>query len=275
MKIWYAVLAVSAAALAAGPGPEEPVNLPSWVGLEFVQTETTEKLVEIYDKTKDRSRPGIESELNEIGRELKLDEKRMKVLHLAAEGALEQAGRGVRGSIMSGVESRTKGTTALSIKKALSGLSVSWSTNSASSQPLWRAAVNQVLTKDEQQKLKSARDERRKYRERALAMLLEQHVIERVGLAEAQLGKLRPLLLQVVKDYLPDMSNYYNDGEGNSIYSEMVPVMVMGVEEKAVKEIIPDKTQWERWRLMPGQYRESWSWIKRNHDNRVKREEKK
>ncbi|MBL9116138.1 MAG: hypothetical protein JNJ83_14115 [Verrucomicrobiaceae bacterium] len=269
----HAVLIFSVVAWAAEP--DTTPTLPSWYGLEFVQSETSRKMVEIYEKTKKQARPAIESELQEIQRELELDEPRIKTLQLAAEGALEQAGRAVRGSIMSGVEGRTKGATAVTIKKVLAANNASWSMSGASSQPLWRAALAQVLTAEEQQKLTSARDERQKYREKALAMLLEQYVVERVGLAEGQLGKLRPLLLQVVKDYLPDMSNYYNDGEGNSIYSEMVPVMVLGVEEKAAKDIISDKAQWERWQMMPGQYKESWNWIKRNHETRLKREEKK
>jgi hypothetical protein len=66
----------------------------------------------------------------------------------------------------------------------------------------------------------------------------------------------------------------YSDDNDRSIYTEYVPVLLMGIEEATAKSIVTDPEQWKKWEVAPGQYRSNWDWIKRNHESRLKREAK-
>ena len=252
----------------------EDDDLPATLGSEFVTNAASRKLVQLTEKMKSSKRDALHAELHDVERVVKLDPQRTRLLKIAAEGALEQSVGNVRGNIQKSLDDRMKNANPRNVKKLLDGFESNYSINSPRSQGIWQGALQQVLKPEEKARWDEVVKQRAEYRAAALAAILEMELEQRVGAGEAQLEKFRPLLLKAVNDYLPDIQNMYSSDEERSIYSEYLPVLLMGVEEKAAKEIITDADQWKKWQDAPGQYRSNWEWIKRNHDSRMAQQKK-
>lgn len=245
-------------------------GLPATVGIEVVQTETSRKLTQIMDDMKDRRRGSVEVMIEDIIRVTGIDEKRTRLLRIAGRGALDHGLDTVRANIVKTLDDRMKGSNRHNIKKMLDGFSPGYSANDPLQQGIWKESVKQVLTAEERAKWETVVKERDAYRVKALAEILSIEVELRVGLGQEQMQKMEPHLHRAVADYLPDLTGMYASGDGErSIYSEYLPVLVLAVEEKVAKEIIPSKEQWKKWESAPGRYRSNWDWLKRSHDARV------
>jgi hypothetical protein len=251
----------------------DEAGLPVLTTEDLVNDAVSQSAMDVNDRSMERLRAIYEARVPELKRLFKLDESRMKLLRVAVEGTQELQMQSVRGSILREMEERTKNADPRTLNKFLLGINSTWSGSSADAAKLWKAVIKQVLTEDEVKRLNEVEQARKVYRERAIALLLQAIVKERVGLSVVQAEKLKPLLTKAVADYLPDLLQYFNSGE-RSIYSQYIPMMALGVKEADVKAVLADDAKWEAWKGLPGQYADTWEYVKKQHDRRVEQEKK-
>lgn len=256
-------------ALAENPG------LPTTLPIEVVQTESSRKLTQIMEELKQRRIGAVKTVIEDISRVTGLDEKRKRLLNIAAAGALEHSLDTVRANIVKTMDDRMKGSNRHNIKKMLDGFSPGYSANDPLQQGIWKDSLQQVLTDGERARWEHVVKERQAYRVRALAEMLAVEVELRVGLGPEQMQKMTPHLQKAVEDYLPDLAGMYSSDDGErSLYSEYLPVLLLAIDEKTAREAIPSKEQWKKWEAAPGRYRSNWEWLKRSHDSRVNAEKR-
>ena len=252
----------------------ESATLPSFTKQEVIQAAVSQKLVELEAQVKLARRSRMELMVADIHAVLDLSPERLRMLTLGMNGAVEAAAEKLRANQLRNLEQRLADVTPKTVDQVLKNYRSGYTLNNPQESAEWRSVLSQVLKKDELARWQAAVEERKRYRQQAITEVLALEAEARVGLSTEQLNQLRPHLEKAVADFLPDLSSMYSDDNDRSIYSEYVPVLLMGIEEATAKSIVTDPDQWKKWQAAPGEYRSNWEWIKRNHESRLKREAK-
>ena len=250
------------------------VTLPTFTKQEVIQAAVSQKLVELETQAKHARRERMEVTLADIHAVLEMSPERLRMLKLGMNGAIEAAAEKLRPNQLRNLEQRLTDVTPETIDTVLKNYRSGYTLNNPEESAEWRTVLARVLTKEEFGRWQAAVEERKRYRQQAITEVLALEAEARVGLSTEQLSQLRPHLEKAVADFLPDLSSMYSDDNDRSIYTEYVPVLLMGIQETTVKSIVTDPEQWKKWEAAPGQYRSNWDWIKRNHESRLKREAK-
>ncbi len=249
----------------------EDAGLPALIATEAVQNAVSAKLTQMAAAQQDRQRPLLDRTIADIERTTHLPEERLRLLRIAGQGALEQAADGNSRSWLAEVESRTKGVAPELVPKVLENVGdSSWSSTKLTEQPGWREAVRLLLTEEERKRYEQVVAEREAYRARAFGELVMMEVRRSTGLSEDQLQRLQPLIESAVRDYLPDVLATFGGGDDGSLYLGYVTVFVLGVPESDAKAIVKPE-QWAKWQAAGGRAAGNWSWIKQQHEQRVKK----
>lgn len=138
---------------------------------------------------------------------------------------------------------------------------------------LWDKTVKSELTAEQWLAWQKEVDERSAYQGKAIVSTLMSRFDQKNPLTPEQWKKLEPIIEGIVKDYTPDIKNYFSSSDGTpwflQYYSLFFPFA--GVPEKDFKAILT-KDQWERW-TGSQEYANSgnqWESLRQNHENRVK-----
>jgi len=191
-------------------------------------------------------------------------------LTTAAKGAVEAELVEWRRSMESYARSTTRNATAENIAVMLGGMGrISFGSSNGQTtpeQPVWKTAVETLLTPDQQTAWKAEVEAREANRLDALAGIVVMDMDRRRQLSTEQCEKLRPHLRKLLQEYLPDIGRYMNDSWYLQSYSAGMPLA--GVPEKDMKAVLTAR-QWELFKKtdLPetSQY---WESVKQWHNRR-------
>jgi hypothetical protein len=122
-------------------------------------------------------------------------------------------------------------------------------TESPLQQTAWKEGLASLLTADETNRLKSARDDRKTKRLHALGGIMLILLDEKIAFTEAQRERLEPITDRLVKD----SPQQFPDSSDNGYYSYMPPTFFIAAEKATNAELKPilDDVQLKRWRRLP------------------------
>ena len=193
-------------------------------------------------------------------------------LTLAARGAVERTMDTWRSALEEYVRNNLNGARAGDLRERIAnmgnlGENVNRDKN-PQEQPLWLDAIKAVLTTEQNETWQKELEARSAYRERATAALALSELDRRRRLTSEQVSRLEPIVVQIVKDYAPDITRYLsNDWQLRSYYL-LVPLT--GIAEADMKSILTPA----QWKLVQerdlAQIHSYWEGIKNYHDQRVK-----
>jgi hypothetical protein len=198
---------------------------------------------------------------------LNLSPEKLRKLDIAAKGAVNETLTGWRSAQENQVRQLTQGGGDEDIAARLNGVGeIQLGNEIPYNKQIWATTLTQTLSPAEQQAWQALEAERSAYRQKAVSMLLLTELERKLGLNEAQLDKLEPLLQQAFTDYLPDMSNYMDRGSGMDI--RMLLLLLNGVPEQEQKSILT-KEQLDKWLSVTADYSGWWQSIMQNHQRRM------
>lgn len=193
--------------------------------------------------------------------------ERLRVLEVAAKGAVDRSLDNWRASQEQHVRQQAQGFTVTAVQQRIANAGeVQVGQSSAADQPLWVQALSQTLTPQEQQRYAQAEADRRAYREQAIKAVLMAELERRLGLTATQSDKLAPLAERTLMDYLPDMANYIDRSGG--IDFRMLLLVLSGMNPAEAQAIITP-SQWERWQQSTADYAGWWQGIEQQHRARL------
>jgi hypothetical protein len=205
--------------------------------------------------------------LAELKRELKLDDARMKRLHIAAKGAVNDSLSGWRSAQENQVRQLTQGAKPEQIPARLGGMGeMQIGTEVPQARALWIQSIGKVLTPEEKQSLAALDAQREAYRNSAVTTLLLSEMEKKLSLTDSQVQALEPQLQAAFASYLPDMGAYMDRGGGMDL--RMLTLVLNAVPQEAQSSILK-ADQLERWRALTQEFSGWWQNIKQNHDRRV------
>ncbi len=205
--------------------------------------------------------------MGDIRRVTSLAPERLRLLEIAAKGAIDHSLDNWRVSQEQHVRQQAQGTTVVAVQQRIANAGeVQIGSSSAADHPLWVKTLTQTLKPDEQQRYAQAEAERKDYRQRAINAILMAELERRLGLTAHQSDKLAPLAERTLTDYLPDMSNYIDRGSG--IDFRMLLLILSGMNPTEAQAIITP-AQWQRWQEITNDYAGWWQGIEQQHRARV------
>lgn len=203
----------------------------------------------------------------DIRRVAGLPPERLRILEVAAKGAVDRSLDNWRASQEQHVRQQAQGFTVAAVQQRIANAGeVQVGQSSAADQPLWVQTLSQTLTPQEQQLYAQAEADRRAYREQAIKAVLMAELERRLGLTAAQSDKLAPLAERTLIDYLPDMANYIDRSGG--IDFRMLLLVMSGMNPAEAQAIITP-AQWERWQQSTADYAGWWQGIEQQHRARL------
>jgi hypothetical protein len=212
-------------------------------------------------------RRDMEIIIGDIRRVAGLPPERLRILEVAAKGAVDRSLENWRSSQEQHIRQQAQGTTLAAVQQRIVNAGeVQTGSSSAAEQPLWVQTLTQTLTPEEQQRYAQSEAARKAYRQRAINALLMAELERRLGLTATQSDKLAPLAQHTLADYLPDMSNYIDRGSG--IDFRMLMLVISGMDPTAAQAIITP-AQWQRWQQITADYAGWWQGIEQQHRARL------
>ncbi len=245
-------------------------SLPAATGTERTQNVISAQLSIILSEARETQMKPMQRTIGDITRATHLAEDRLKLLHIAAHGAVDDNIKPMRERLLKDAEARIKGLPPNAVVNVLKGMRDRYGSTSATKQPLWIESVKSLLTSEELAQWQRVVRERNAYRSRAYAELLILHVRKEAGLSPEQTQKMRPLLEKATSDYLPDLS-MWSGGDDGDMYSGYLYALILGAPEKEVRAVLTP-AQWDKWRASAGEGGEIWSSIQSAHERRLKEE---
>ena len=208
--------------------------------------------------------------VGDVRRTVGLSEDRLRMLEIAAKGAIDRSMEGWRSAQENQVRQQASGLPLDMVEQRLQSLGRVFVGNSddTDQQPLWTAALAQFLTPEEHSRWVDAEKERQSYREKALVAMLLAELDRQLGVTLTQAEKLEPLALAALSDYMPDMMNYID--RSNGIDLRMLLLMLSGIPEATLKTLLTEQ-QHTRWVQLTADYRGWWQSIEQNHRARINR----
>jgi hypothetical protein len=263
-----------AAKAAATPEPKQPIRVPEPEDFEHA---ISDHLQEKAAAERKRLLAVNLLRAEDAARVAGLGAESVSRLQTAARGAAEEALAVWKASAEQEVRSSVAGATAADVKQRLVRV-VSYFFRSNRNlvpgpQPLWEKTVKAELTEPQRAAWKKEVDERKTYREQAIAAFVMATFARRNLLSAEQWTKLEPIIARTMKDYGPDLNSMFSSSDESAWYLQSYSMFIpfAAVPEPEIKGIL-SKEQWDRWTgsqeySMTTNY---WENIQRMHDQRVK-----
>jgi hypothetical protein len=265
-------MAGSAAPPDAAPvqGAAKPLPIEQLTEAERVQQVISTHLAQAESENATERAGQMSIVVGDVRRTVGLSEDRLRMLEIAAKGAVDRSMEGWRSAQENQVRQQASGLPLEMVEQRLQSLGRVFVGNSEDTdqQSLWTAALGQVLTPEEQTRWTDAEKERQIYRERALVAMLLAELDRQLGVTLTQAEKLEPLALAALSDYMPDMMNYID--RSNGIDLRMLLLMLSGIPEATLKTLLTEP-QHARWLQLTADYRGWWQSIEQNHRARINR----
>ena len=213
----------------------------------------------------------MEAKVEIIMRVTQLGAEGRKLLMTAAKGASERSAQNSFNQAEQYLRQQFLSTTFKNLQERLANFSMPNFGNRGREpeSPIWRAAVERVLDAPQKQAWRDDCEARSAWRLRTLAASGVSDLEQQMKLNPEQVEKLRKKVEAVIKEYEPEIENYFSAGWYLQGYYNKVPVALIPEEE--MKEIF-SKEELENLkdRCIPNalSYAEN---LKRNHAQRVKK----
>jgi hypothetical protein len=248
---------------------ETDPGLPSVLDREIVQTESSRRLTSLMESLKTAQRDRIELMVEDITRTVELDEVRARRLRIAAAGALEYSLNGVRNNIVRDFEYKVVAATRHNVKLLAKDFTTHYSPSAPENSILWKETLHQVLTPEQLTAWRTTVKQREVLRAQSYADFVLVELEDELSLSAEQIKKLQPLISTCVMDYLPDLFSIYSD---ESFSTHQARSLLLGIDEKQVREILPTDTQWKAWQKASEDVGGMWNFIKETHQRRLAEE---
>lgn len=270
-----AIVCLSTLALAAQQAPiskeaAQPLPIEQLTESEMVQQIISAHLAKAESDNATERAGQMSIVVGDVRRTVGLSADRLRMLEIAAKGAVDRSMEGWRSAQENQVRQQASGLPLEMVEQRLQSLGRVFVGNSEDTdqQSLWKAALGQVLTPEEHTRWTDAEQERQTYRERALVAMLLAELDRQLGVTLTQAEKLEPLALAALSDYMPDMMNYID--RSNGIDLRMLLLMLSGIPEATLKTLLTEP-QHARWLQLTADYRGWWQSIEQNHRARISR----
>ena len=245
--------------------PEAPEMLTEQ---ERIQQTIAMHLTVTDEEQAKKLRQNMDIVIGDVRRVVGLPKERLRLLEIAAKGAVDRRLEGLRGNEENQVRQQALGVTAQQVRQRLEGMGT-LSVNGG--QPpeentLWRDTVTNVLTPAERESWSAAEQGREVYRQQAIARLLVAEMDQQLDLTLTQCEKIEPLVTKVVQDYLPDMSAFLD--RGNGIDFRLLLTAFNGVPDAERQNILTGQ-QLNKWTQITMDYRSWWQNIEQSHQQRL------
>lgn len=205
--------------------------------------------------------------IGDVSRVTQLPPERVRMLRIAAKGAVDRSLEPWRKAQESRVREQTIGATLETVKdRILTVGEVHVGGTAAQDTTLWTEPLRRILTPAELESWNKAQSDRTSYRAAALSDLLVSEMERRLMLTPEQTQKLEPLLRQAFIDYLPDMGNYIDRNSG--IDFRLLALVFNGVPEEQRNAILTPQQGTMLMEAM-ADFGGWWQSIQQNHQRRV------
>jgi len=239
----------------------------------MTEPEMMEQTISMHLMTTDQEqakhlRQNMDIVIGDVRRVAGLPKERQRLLEIAAKGAVDRHMESWRTTQENQVRQQALGTTAKQVRQRLEGIgSVGMGSNSLPEEnPLWRDTLTNVLTTEERSKWTAAEAGRDAYRQDAIAKLLVAEMDRQLDLTLSQCEKVEPLAVKAVQDYLPDMGQYLD--RGNGIDFRLLLTAFSAVPE-AERSTLLTPQQTNKWLQVTADFRSLWQNIEQNHKQRL------
>lgn len=202
---------------------------------------------------------------------------RIARLRTAARGAVEAAMDEWRPTVDTVVRSRLQGATVQDVGQRMTSIDSyyfnMYRSRKTEDYPVWQKALKQELNPDQFKKWEEEQKARQDFQNEAVAAFVLAEFDRKVLLNGEQSEALKPKLAAVLKDYQPDLANYFSGSDGVpwylQYYSMLIPIV--GVTEKDLKTVVTPG-QWDVWSKSNefSNCMSYWSGIEQNHASRVR-----
>lgn len=224
-------------------------------------------LVESGQDRTEKTQRQMDLIIGDVARVTGLPPERVRLLRIAAKGAVDRALEPWRKAQESRVREQTIGATLETVKDRLMSVGeVHVGGTAPQDTTLWTEPLRRILTPSELESWNKAQSDRNAYRAAALSDLLVSEMERKLMLTPEQTQKLEPLLRQAFIDYLPDMGNYIDRNSGMDF--RLLALVFNGVPETLRNEIL---TPQQQTLLMEttADFGGWWQSIQQNHQRRV------
>ena len=253
---------------------ERPSDPPveATAGTELTDQEKMDRIINdslIESNTSKVAAAGRQMSLivGDIRRVTNLNGDRLRMLEIAAKGAVDRSLEPWRVAQESRVREQINGAALETLKDRISSVG---EVHVGGTQPqettMWTEPLRRTLSTEELEKWNQAQSDRNAYRATALSNLLISEMERKLTLTPVQTEKLEPLLRQAFIDYLPDMSSYIDRNSG--IDFRLLSLVMNGVSEEARNNILTSGQQ----ATLQNQNTDFMGWwqsIYQNHQRRV------
>ena len=209
------------------------------------------KISKLLDKMSDGERQKRSSfmgvVIEDIARLSGLDEAATKRLEVAAKGATERSMQSWYDQADRYVQGRMKGATKDNADQMLASIgNVSFGGRDAEKkgedEDLWKESLAKVLSDKQVNDYKEVVDERKRYSEKAFAMVVMATLDEHLRLTPQQHAKLTPLAEGATTEYLDQIRKYW----GDYFEKRMLMSLLGGADLDEIKSVLTEK-QYDRW----------------------------
>lgn len=256
----------------AKPDPKAPARKPE---PEDVERAISDYLYEKTSGERNKMLTAMLLQVEDAGRVASLSPANITRLQTAARGATESLIDSMKSSWDRNIRDYTRGATPQNIAQRLQGVNdyfyYSRPDKGVEANPIWKATLNAEMTEAQRAAWKKEVDERKAYRERAIAAIVLAELDRIIMLSAAQWEGLAPQLQKAIGEYGQDIDNYFSGGGSPwylQNYSLLIPVAAIPEEE--MKKLLR-KDQGDLWRQASANAMNYWPGIKENHDSRVRR----
>jgi hypothetical protein len=228
-------------------------------------------LVKLYHGQRDRMTAVMQDRVDEIVRVTSLAGPPLKLVEVAAKGAVERVlDTSWKSSMDRNVRNSVQGVGPQFLKQRLDAMGESrYSVDPPEKHPVWSQALRAALTEEQLKAYDNVQAERMAYRERAIVNMVLAQLDSTLRLSGEQGDKLEPLLAASVKEYWQDYERNFS-GSSYAIYPYYLPVLLSGIP-KDDREAILTQEQVKQYDSEGNtRYSGWWESMKRNHDQRKK-----
>ena len=252
---------------AQSPKWELPVPEERLTEAELVQQTISMHLTQSDAEQAKHLRQNMDIVIGDVRRVVGLPKDRLRLLEIAAKGAVDRNMEGWRTAQENQVRQQAQGLTATIVRQRLEAVGTMTVGNEAPDESaLWKEALTSALTPEERSKWAEAEEGRNAYRLQAVAKLLVAELDRQLGLTLTQCQKLEPMTTQAVHDYLPDMGSYID--RGNGIDFRMLLLLLNAVPQADTQAILTP-TQYTKWNQVIADYRGWWQSVDQTHRTRI------
>lgn len=190
----------------------------------------------------------MQARVADVKRASGLGEREMRLLQVAAKGAVERSLRDWERNAESYVSSQVQDATPETVRTLLGGpgqLRFSFgNAGNPADELLWRNMLKSMLPEAQRGAWEAAVASRENYRMGAVARLAVAKLDECVRLTADQHSKLLPLVENVVRRYFPSYEAAY--GNRGMIQTWFIGAFVIGVPEESIRSLLTP-AQWTAW----------------------------